>query len=90
MADVLPSWNDTPTTQALVEFVEAAARSIPPGERVAVFDNDGTHWCEKPMPVELGFIPARPVRIWSRIGRRPLLAVVVSMRDDWATVFADA
>ena len=59
MADVLPSWNDTPTRQALVEFVEAAARSIPPGERVAVFDNDGTLWCEKPMPVELGFILKR-------------------------------
>ena len=32
---------------------------MPPPERVAVFDNDGTLWCEKPMPVELGFILER-------------------------------
>ena len=55
----LPSWNDTGATQAIVEFVETAAREIPPEERVAVFDNDGTLWCEKPMPIELGFILQR-------------------------------
>jgi hypothetical protein len=32
---------------------------VPPAERVAVFDNDGTLWCEKPMPIELGFILQR-------------------------------
>ena len=32
---------------------------VPPPERVAVFDNDGTLWCEKPMPIELGFILRR-------------------------------
>ena len=31
-------------------------------ERIAVFDNDGTLWCEKPMPIELGFILAAPRR----------------------------
>jgi phosphoserine phosphatase len=55
----LGSWNDTATTQAIVGFVETAARDLPPEERVAVFDNDGTLWCEKPMPVELGFILQR-------------------------------
>lgn len=55
----LRSWNDTDTTQAIVEFVETVAREIPPEERVAVFDNDGTLWCEKPMPIELGFILKR-------------------------------
>jgi phosphoserine phosphatase len=55
----LSSWNDTATTQAISTFVEAAARDLPPEERVAVFDNDGTLWCEKPMPVELGFILQR-------------------------------
>jgi hypothetical protein len=55
----LPSWNDTGTTQAIVEFVETAARDLPPEERVAVFDNDGTLWSEKPMPIELGFILQR-------------------------------
>jgi phosphoserine phosphatase len=55
----LDSWNETETTQAVVEFVETATRDIPPDERVAVFDNDGTLWCEKPMPIELGFILQR-------------------------------
>jgi hypothetical protein len=41
MADALASWNDTPTGQAIVELVEKAARDIPPGERVATFDDDG-------------------------------------------------
>jgi phosphoserine phosphatase len=63
-ADPLPSWNDTGTRQAIVGFVEAVIRPggdghVPPAERVAVFDNDGTLWCEKPMPIELGFILQR-------------------------------
>ena len=57
----LASWNDTPARQAIVDFVDAVTREggpdyVPPPERVAVFDNDGTLWCEKPMPIELGFI----------------------------------
>jgi len=60
-ADLLASWNDTPTRAAIVDFVdrvtdEGGAHFVPPDDRVAVFDNDGTLWCEKPMPVELGFI----------------------------------
>jgi phosphoserine phosphatase len=54
----LTAWNDTATTQAIRTFVETVARDLPP-ERVAVFDNDGTLWCEKPMPVELEFILQR-------------------------------
>jgi len=61
MSSALQSWNDTPARQAIVEFVERATREgdpcyVPPPERIAVFDNDGTLWCEKPMPIELGFI----------------------------------
>ena len=64
MSDALESWNDTPTRQAIVEFVQRVTREggadyLPPAERVAVFDNDGTLWCEKPMPIELGFVFAR-------------------------------
>ena len=58
MAD-LPSWNDTPTRQAIIEFVEQVARDVPVAERVAVFDNDGTLWCEKPMQPEIGFLLER-------------------------------
>ena len=57
----LPSWRDTATTRAIVEFVRSATEEggpayIPPAERIAVFDNDGTLWTEKPMPIQLDFI----------------------------------
>jgi phosphoserine phosphatase len=60
----LPSWNDAAARQAIVRFVETVTSRdgpgyVPPEERVAVFDNDGTLWCEKPMPIELGFILGR-------------------------------
>jgi haloacid dehalogenase-like hydrolase len=61
MSDALQSWNDTPTRRAIVEFVdrvtdESDPQYVAPADRIAVFDNDGTLWCEKPMPIELGFI----------------------------------
>jgi phosphoserine phosphatase len=56
----LASWNDGPTRQAIVSFVDAVTGDgpdhVPPPERVAVFDNDGTLWTEKPMPTQLHFI----------------------------------
>jgi hypothetical protein len=59
--DPLRSWNDTAARRAIVGFVETVTSRDGPGylpseERVAVFDNDGTLWCEKPMPIELGFV----------------------------------
>src|SRR5262249_60826937 len=58
--DLLQSWNDTATRDAIVAFVGAAtdpadAGFVAPEERVAVFDNDGTLWAEKPMPIQLDF-----------------------------------
>ena len=60
----LASWRDTATTRAILEFVAAATREgdegwISPPERIAVFDNDGTLWTEKPMPIQLDFIVRR-------------------------------
>jgi phosphoserine phosphatase len=64
MTNSLPSWQDTPTRQAIFDFVAAVTaengpKSVPPAERVAVFDNDGTLWCEKPVQVQIGFILQR-------------------------------
>jgi phosphoglycolate phosphatase-like HAD superfamily hydrolase len=53
--DPLPSWRNTPTRAAITAFVESSA-DIPPAERLAVFDNDGTLWTEKPLPVQAGFL----------------------------------
>ena len=40
---------DTPTRESIVSFAEGAADSLPPEERVAVFDNDGALWCDRPL-----------------------------------------
>jgi hypothetical protein len=58
--DPLPSWNDTSTKQAIVDFVRRVTTSgsseyVPPAARVATFDNDGTLWVEQPMYVQLVF-----------------------------------
>ena len=62
--DPLVSWNDGPALAAIREFVarvtdQGSPDFVAPEERVAVFDNDGTLWCEQPMPIELGFILQR-------------------------------
>src|SRR6195952_1547332 len=56
---MLESWKDRPTKSAIVDFVERTVADIPPEERVAVFDNDGTLWCEKPMYIQLAFLLRR-------------------------------
>ena len=59
-APVLPSWSDGAARDALVAFVkdvttEGGPHYVPPAERIAVFDNDGTLWSEQPMYVQLAF-----------------------------------
>lgn len=58
--EVLASWNDGAPRRAIVGFVErTVSDGLPVAERVAVFDNDGTLWCEKPMPIQADFILRR-------------------------------
>ncbi len=52
--DPLPSWNEGPAKKAIVEFVQATTtpgspQFVPPAERIATFDQDGTLWVEHPM-----------------------------------------
>ncbi len=59
-SDPLPSWNDGPAKQGIVTFVEKVTTPgspdfVPLPERIATFDNDGTLWCEQPVPVQLYF-----------------------------------
>jgi len=59
-ADPLPSWNDGKAKQSIVDFVakvtkEGSPDFVPVPERIATFDNDGTLWCEQPVPVQLYF-----------------------------------
>jgi phosphoserine phosphatase len=61
---VLAGWNDGAVRQAVIEFVErTVSDAVPAVERVAVFDNDGTLWCEKPLPIQADFILRRLVEM---------------------------
>lgn len=61
---MLDSWNEGSTKSAIVDFVgrvtaENSPEFVAPEARVAVFDNDGTLWCEKPMYIQLDFLVRR-------------------------------
>ena len=61
VAQPLPSWNEGPAKARILAFVQAVTDKsgkdfVPPAERIAVFDNDGTLWCEQPMYVQLAFV----------------------------------
>ena len=59
-AESLPSWNDTAPKKAIMAFVEKVTKEgsvdfVPPAERIATFDNDGTLWAEQPMYFQFFF-----------------------------------
>ena len=59
-SDPLPSWNEGAARTSIVEFVQAVTDEtgpdfVPVPERIAVFDNDGTLWSEKPVYFQLFF-----------------------------------
>jgi phosphoserine phosphatase len=58
--DLLPSWTEGAAKSAVLEFTESVSRPgasyMPPPERIAAFDNDGTLWCEKPQYVQADFL----------------------------------
>jgi hypothetical protein len=58
--DPLPSWHDTAAKKTIVAFVANVTKRgssdfVPPAERIATFDNDGTLWAEQPMYFQLLF-----------------------------------
>jgi phosphoglycolate phosphatase-like HAD superfamily hydrolase len=74
--DPLPSWNDGAAKKAIVEFVEATTSQgrptfVPAGERIAVFDQDGTLWPEQPMYTQVLYCLDR---VPALVKRRPELA----------------
>ncbi|MFC2016002.1 HAD family hydrolase [Chloroflexota bacterium] len=59
-ADPLPSWHEGPSKESILRFVEAVTAEggpefVPPLDRIAVFDNDGTLWSEKPLYFQVAF-----------------------------------
>lgn len=60
-SDSLPSWNDGRAKRTILDFVArtttpGSADFVPPGERIAVFDNDGTLWTEQPIYTQFAFV----------------------------------
>ena len=61
MPTQLESWNDGAAKRAIVDFVRRVTTAngpdfVPPADRIATFDNDGTLWCEQPLPIHFDFI----------------------------------
>jgi phosphoglycolate phosphatase-like HAD superfamily hydrolase len=61
VANPLPSWNEGPARTAILGFVEAVSSQgspefVPPSQRIATFDNDGTLWSEQPMYFQVLFV----------------------------------
>jgi phosphoglycolate phosphatase-like HAD superfamily hydrolase len=98
MADpaALPSWNDGPAKAAVLQFVRSVTTPgesfVPPAERVATFDNDGTLWCERPLYVQADFIFRRFVEMVREdpdlAKQQPYKAVVEGDRDWLMDVYA--
>ncbi|MCE9563666.1 MAG: haloacid dehalogenase-like hydrolase [Planctomycetes bacterium] len=93
-ADPLPSWNDGKAKQSILDFVakvtmEGGKDFVPVAKRIATFDNDGTLWCEMPLPVQLVFAIDRVKTLapkhpeWKE--KQPFKAV---LEDDMKTVFS--
>jgi hypothetical protein len=64
VADPLPSWNEGAAKQTVVAFVARVTKEggpdfVPAGDRIAVFDNDGTLWSEQPVYVQFAYVMDR-------------------------------
>ena len=90
----LPSWKDVAARAQIIAYVESVTdansdRFIPPSQRVAVFDNDGTLWCEAPLPIQLAYIFHS---IKQKAEKEPELkkdpAVAALLKGDYKTIFS--
>jgi phosphoglycolate phosphatase-like HAD superfamily hydrolase len=91
-ADPLASWNDSPSKNAIIEFVQRVTDPtgdgyVSPENRIVVFDNDGTLWCEQPIYPQLAFAVDRIKALapehpqWR--ATQPFQAV---LENDWQTL----
>ncbi len=83
--DFLPSWTAGPARDAIIDFIDASSRVgssgfVPPADRIAAFDNDGTLWVEQPMPPQGPFLLQKLAALVqddpSRAEREPFRSIV--------------
>ena len=84
-AEPLSLWNDGPARRSIVEFVkrvttQSSSDCVAPADRIAVFDNDGTLWCEKPLPIHADFL-------FRRIGEQAAKDPALRDKQPWKAVF---
>jgi phosphoserine phosphatase len=96
--DPLSSWNDGPAKQAIITFVSATTdpaspHLVPPEDRIATFDQDGTLWVSHPLYTQAMFALDRVPELaprhpeWKK--KEPFKAVLASDREgDWAQIIA--
>ena len=86
----LASWNDGPAKQAIIDFVrattdQASSKFVPPEERIATFDQDGTLWVEHPMYTQLVYcldrVPAVVAKEPGLKNREPFKTVLSGNRE---------
>jgi len=89
----LPSWNDGAAKSAILDFIARVTNQgetdfVPPGERIATFDNDGTLWCEQPLQAQFFFMFDRVMELSAKdsamVKRQPFKAV---FEHDYNTLF---
>jgi len=91
----LESWNDGAAKAAIVDFVARVTKKggtdyVPPAERVAVFDNDGTLWCEQPIQVQIFFLIDRAKELAAKdpaLKERPAFKAL--LERDFGTLLAN-
>jgi len=92
----LPGWVDGPARSAVLELIQSVTTPgdsfVPPSERIATFDNDGTLWCEKPLYVQADFLFRRFVAMVKedpqRAKEQPYKAVVEGDREWLKDIYA--
>ena len=92
----LPGWVDGPAKSAVLELIQSVTTPgdsfVPPSERIATFDNDGTLWCEKPLYVQADFLFRRFVAMVKedpqRAKEQPYKAVVEGDREWLKDIYA--
>ena len=93
--DPLPSWNEGAAKKAIVEFVQTTTTQdspnfVPPAERIATFDQDGTLWVEHPMYTQVMYVLERvPTLVKARpeLARKaPFSTVLEVLKGDRAAI----
>jgi hypothetical protein len=97
MRATLASWNDRAALSAILDFVASVTNHgsstfVPAEERIAVFDSDGTLWCEKPNPPRLPETARHPTlnRLLYECGYVPMVELIAYLEASGFTTFIES